>query len=58
MHPHKIYFQLNTTTHLNSGHILGETFVLLGDLESELAGVAHDQHADAVVARGVRGLQL
>lgn len=29
--------------HLDTGHILGEAFILLADLKGQLPGVAHDQ---------------
>jgi hypothetical protein len=30
------------TTNLDAGHVLGETLVLLADLEGQLAGMTHD----------------
>ncbi len=38
-------------SYLDAGHVLGESLVLLADLERQLAGVAHDQHADLAVDR-------
>lgn len=43
----KIYL----SPHLDSGGVLGEPLVLLGDLEGELPGVAHDEHGDLAVDR-------
>lgn len=42
--------------HANLGgrHVLAEALVLLGDLEGQLSGVAHDEHVNVILG----GLQL
>lgn len=38
-------------SHLGGGHVLAEALVLLGDLEGQLARVAHDEHVNVVFGR-------
>lgn len=38
-------------SNFNARHVLAEPFVLLADLEGQLASVAHDQNVDLIVCR-------